>query len=260
MLEIIDKGQVTEQHPVPLLFVHGACHGAWCWDDHFLDYFADRGFRSTALSLRGHGASGSTKPLYRTSILDYVDDVRTAVERIGAAPVLIGHSMGGFILQHYLGSFDAPAAVLLGSVPPVIGMRDGAKRLWRRHPLIALRSNMFGRSKEVFSRRAREALFSADTPDDVIEATVARIGPESRRVVFVDVLFLLPKPERVRTPLLVLGAEEDGSVTVDEVQVTARAYGTTATIFPGMGHNMMQDVGWLSVAELIDKWLCGRGL
>jgi len=37
VLEVIEKGQCTETHPVPLLFVHGAWHGAWCWDEHFLD-------------------------------------------------------------------------------------------------------------------------------------------------------------------------------------------------------------------------------
>ncbi|MGE2730782.1 hypothetical protein ACQI4F_14965 [Mycolicibacterium vaccae] len=77
---------------------------------------------------------------------------------------------------------------------------------------------------------------------------------------FVDVIFGLPNPERVSTPLLVLGAEDDGSVTVDEVHLTARAYGTTAMIFPRMGHNMMQDVWWLAVAEHIAGWLGERGL
>jgi hypothetical protein len=43
MLEAIDKGRCTDAHPVPLLFVHGAWHGAWCWDEHFLDLFADKG-------------------------------------------------------------------------------------------------------------------------------------------------------------------------------------------------------------------------
>src|SRR5215813_5709991 len=65
MLEVIDKGSCTEAHPVPLLFVHGGWHGAWCWDDHFLDFFADAGYRAVALSLRGHGASPTPKPLHR---------------------------------------------------------------------------------------------------------------------------------------------------------------------------------------------------
>ena len=28
MLELIDTGQISEEHPHPLLFVHGAFHGA----------------------------------------------------------------------------------------------------------------------------------------------------------------------------------------------------------------------------------------
>ncbi len=43
MLEVIDKGSCSQAHPVPLLFVHGGWHGAWCWDDHFLDFFAGCG-------------------------------------------------------------------------------------------------------------------------------------------------------------------------------------------------------------------------
>ncbi len=29
----------------PILFVHGAWHGAWCWEN-FLPYFAERGYES----------------------------------------------------------------------------------------------------------------------------------------------------------------------------------------------------------------------
>ena len=57
MLEVIDKGSCSEAHQVPLLFVHGAWHAAWCWDEHFFDYFADKGYRALAVSLRGHGGS-----------------------------------------------------------------------------------------------------------------------------------------------------------------------------------------------------------
>jgi pimeloyl-ACP methyl ester carboxylesterase len=45
MLEVIDKGSVSDVHPVPLLFVHGAWHAAWCWDEYFLDFFAENGYR-----------------------------------------------------------------------------------------------------------------------------------------------------------------------------------------------------------------------
>jgi pimeloyl-ACP methyl ester carboxylesterase len=55
VLEVIEKGSVSEAHPVPLLFVHGAWHAAWCWDENFLSFFGDKGYRAVALSFRGHG-------------------------------------------------------------------------------------------------------------------------------------------------------------------------------------------------------------
>jgi alpha-beta hydrolase superfamily lysophospholipase len=73
-------------------------------------------------------------------------------------------------------------------------------------------------------------------------------------------LFVLSKPERVTTPLLVLGGEADRAVTNDQVRATARAYGTQAEFFPGMGHNMMLEPGWPNVAERILNWLDGQGL
>ena len=74
-LEVIDKGSAGPAHPVPLLFVHGAWHAAWCWDEHFLDFFAGKGYRALALSLRGHGNSPSDKPLRALSITEQKTDM-----------------------------------------------------------------------------------------------------------------------------------------------------------------------------------------
>jgi pimeloyl-ACP methyl ester carboxylesterase len=38
-------------------------HGAWCWDEHFLDFFAEHGFRAAAVSLRAHGKSATSQRL-----------------------------------------------------------------------------------------------------------------------------------------------------------------------------------------------------
>jgi pimeloyl-ACP methyl ester carboxylesterase len=70
VLEVIDKGRCSEAHPIPLLFVHGGEHAAWCWDEHFLDFFADKGYRALALSVRGHGGSSNSKRLRSCSIGD----------------------------------------------------------------------------------------------------------------------------------------------------------------------------------------------
>src|SRR5512138_649157 len=101
-LELTSRYPVQSEHPTPLLFIHGMMHGAWCWEVHFLDYFAQHGFDAYAVNLRGHGNSDGWKHLRWTRIADFVDDVDVAVQQLPAAPVLIGHSMGGFVIQKYL--------------------------------------------------------------------------------------------------------------------------------------------------------------
>ena len=50
-LHVVRREPRGTPHPTPVLFVHGAWHGAWCWEEHFLDFFADRGHRVAACLL-----------------------------------------------------------------------------------------------------------------------------------------------------------------------------------------------------------------
>jgi pimeloyl-ACP methyl ester carboxylesterase len=78
---------------------------------------------------------------------------------------------------------------------------------------------------------------------------------------FLDMLFLnLPRPERVRTPLLVVGAGADSLFPPAEVEATGRAYRAPTYIFPGVAHDMMLEAGWQPVADHILAWLRERGL
>ena len=80
------------------------------------------------------------------------------------------------------------------------------------------------------------------------------------RVMAESTIFSQPKPHRVTTPLLVLGAQYDACFSQHEARETAHAYGTEAEIFPDMGHNMMLESGWAAVAERIHTWLESRDL
>jgi pimeloyl-ACP methyl ester carboxylesterase len=83
---------------------------------------------------------------------------------------------------------------------------------------------------------------------------MARLHDESYAAFLDTIFFALPRPRRVRAPMLVLGAEHDGFLTVHDVERTARAYGTRAEIFSGIGHDMMLDTGWESVADRVAAW------
>jgi hypothetical protein len=59
-------------------------------------------------------------------------------------------------------------------------------------------------------------------------------------------------PERVSTPVVVIGAEGDWLVAPpDDLETTARAYQTSPLILPG-GHDMMLDTAWERVALEIE--------
>jgi pimeloyl-ACP methyl ester carboxylesterase len=261
-LEVIDKGQCTDEHRAPLLFVHGGWHGAWCWDEYFLDFFVERGYRAVALSLRGHGNSPAGKRMQACRVTDYVEDVGSAADNLPSNPVVIGHSLGGFVVQKYLESYDAPAGILLASMPA----RGAGGFLWReakRHPVHTLRATLTTKTLHGYKtpKLAREHFFSPKTPEADVARYAARLEEEyGGRIVFDEVFANLPEPRRVKAPLLVLGAACDGCFTVDEIRSTARAYNTEAEIFPGMGHNMMLEPGWADVVERIHEWLSTRGL
>jgi pimeloyl-ACP methyl ester carboxylesterase len=263
MLEVIDKGKPSQEHPHPLLFVHGGFQAAWCWDAHFLDFFADRGFRVVALSLRGHGSSPLDKAMRLCSISDFVDDLSSIANALAPQPIPIGHSMGGFAVQKYLEANDAPAGVLLASAPPRGHLRT-LLRMLRRHPWRCSKFSVSGRPDHLLGTApagARELFFGDKASDDLISATTARLQPDSTRAIMGDMAaFNLVKTARVTTPLLVLGGEEDATYLPSEVCATARAYGTEASIIANIGHEMMLEPEWETVAERILSWLSERGL
>jgi alpha-beta hydrolase superfamily lysophospholipase len=260
-LEIITKKPASVTHPTPVLFVHGMWHAAWCWAEYFLPYFSQQGYVAHALSLRGHGDSEGRERLRWTSINDYVSDVAQVVGQLQSPPVLVGHSMGGMIVQKYLESHKAPAAVLLASAPPK-GVIPATVRVFLRHPFTVLKVNLTMSMFPVVGtpRMAREGLFSTDMPEDKVTAYFAKLQDESYRA-YLDMLGLnLPRPRQTETPMLVLGAANDTIISPKEVEATARAYGVEAEFFPGMAHDMMLEAGWQEVADRILVWLDTQGL
>lgn len=258
--EFIEEKPSFSAGKTPVLFVHGMWHGAWCWAEHFLPYFAQKGFHACALSLRGHGKSDGWEDLQKTSLADYVADVEKAVGRFDRQPVIVGHSMGGHVVQKFLESHEAPAGVLMASVPPH-GVIPTTMRITLKHPIavmMTLRLSMF--PVVATPELAREAFFSDNIPEAKLKRYFSRIQDDSFRV-FIDMLGLnLPRPKRVKAPMLVLGAGNDTIFSRAQVEATARAYGTEAEFFPDMAHDMMLENGWRAVADRIIKWMRGMGL
>jgi pimeloyl-ACP methyl ester carboxylesterase len=259
-LEIISKYPHEKTHTAPLLFVHGAWHGAWCWEN-FLPYFAEQGYEVHALSLRGHGNSQGRDGIRWYSTSNYVADVTQVVKSLSPSPILIGHSMGGYIVQKYLETHTAPAGVLLASIPTV-GIIGMLLRMLKRHPASTLRALASLNTWYFVSTPAlaKDYFFSDDYPDDKFLQYYAHIQTESFRMALEAAILNLPRPKRVKTPLLVLSAENDRVFTVAEQRKTARAYETEAIIYPDMAHDMMLEPGWEVVADQILSWFRSHNL
>jgi pimeloyl-ACP methyl ester carboxylesterase len=261
MLELITHEPQTTPRATPLLFVHGAWHGAWCWEDYFLPYFAEHGYQATALSLRGHGNSPGKERLRWTRARHHVADIAQVVQQFDTAPVIIAHSMGGYVMQKYLEKYSAPAAVLLASVPSY-GVRWVTLRTVRHHPWQFLKVNLQLRLYPLMetAELAQSQLFSADMPAEQVQRHWQRLQDESYST-FLDMLLLdIPKPHRVKTPLLIIGGQNDRIILPYEVEATARAYQTEAVMLPDLAHDIMLEDNWQTAADTILAWLQAREL
>ncbi len=246
----------------PVLFVHGAYVGAWCWEVHFMEHFARAGHPAYAVSLRGHGASEGRGQLHQTGIAQFVADLRRALAEVGEPPVLLGHSMGGLVVQKHLEESQAPAAVLMASVPPT-GLLLSTFRMMTADPaLMAQMLLLQGMGPSAVNLDvARRAVFSRQLEDAELQRHARRMQPESQRAIWEMAVGDLPRPWRVtETPMLVVGAEQDALFSVREMESTARQYGADLHLVPDMAHAMMLEPGWERAADPVIDWLRARGL
>lgn len=223
----------------PVLFVHGAWHGPWCWES-WMDSLYDEGFSSYAVELPGHGQPGSPKRIWNR-LSHYVAAVEAALDELDDEVIVVGHSMGGLVTQLVLERRDVAQAVLVASVP-----RRGALR-----SAIRVVAADFGNAMAMFPlgtmwtivrtpEQVRRWFFSADSA----EADVVEVGGKLQNesiLAFAGMLTRWPRPAKVETPVRIMAASEDAIFSVAEETDLAAAYGTEAVIIEGAGHDIMAD-------------------
>ncbi len=230
--------------------VHGACHGAWCWDN-WMDALPILGWHCYAIALRNHpGSFEVDDETYRTgtSIADYVADVSTLTRFIGIPSVMIGHSMGGIVVQKYVerrfsSGTGEMGMILLASAPP------GELGPLRENPVptdVAFLSDPAAAKKYFFSQEEGE----------IQEKAVSQLVPESPSVV--NEYSLSPGVEIdtacIRCPVLVVSAENDHTVAPSDDRI-ARYYGAQYHFAAGIGHDLMIETGWEMPLAAVTAWL-----
>lgn len=116
-LSFIEKGVGS-----PLIFVHGIglCAQSWRYQ---LDEFG-QSYRAVAVDLPGYGDSVTMSDV---TIDGYTQALHAFIlQHQLRHPILVGHSLGGMIVQEYLATWPGEvAAAVLYATSPAFGPRDG---------------------------------------------------------------------------------------------------------------------------------------
>jgi pimeloyl-ACP methyl ester carboxylesterase len=256
-----------------IVLLHGVCFGAWYWETNFQPWFTDKGYDVIAISYRNHGNSEKTGSLKWRTIKEYVEDVHSVVSNIEGNVYLIGHSMGGFIVQHYLQKYPSAKiqkAVLLCTVP-ASGIGGATWQVMKAYPFSFLKALVTMSFVPVFNSyaKAKRLMFANNFPDAELQPIVARMQDESFRAYMDMMLLNLPKAKppgfskritdgealtkTLEVSVLMIGGEDDFLVRPLALKKNAQLLNAELIIMKG-AHCMNMEAGWEKVAERIEEF------
>jgi len=243
----------------PVVFVHGAYVGAWCWAEHWLEWFAGEGWDAHAVSLRGHGKSGGRDRLHEFGLADYAEDLCAVLAGLEPAPVLVGHSMGALVVQKALERGAACAAMVLVCPVPPFGLLPASFSLAFTRPALFAEIQAMAAGHRVSLDALQQALLAGPVEAERLQRIYSRMQPESRRAMLDMSGWGLPAPWGAsRVPTLVLGAEKDALIPAHFAETSARMLGAEYQRLEGCGHAVMLDAQWRDAAQVVRDWLDAR--
>jgi pimeloyl-ACP methyl ester carboxylesterase len=161
------------------VLVHGAWHGAWCWDK-VVPLLEAEGHSVTAVDLPGHG--DDTTPLAGLMQAEYGRRVADAVEAAGEPVVLVGHSMGGMAITQAAEYVPDKIAAIVYVCAFLPGPGDSLMTLADNDPDARVLPNLVVDEDaglcEVAPAARVECFYEECDPSDAAAASV-RLGPES---------------------------------------------------------------------------------
>lgn len=243
-IEIRNYIPSQRKYPYAILCVHGASGGAWYFDD-VLKKMKDLGYASYAMSLRGHGTSSGKEHIHEATLDDYVKDVRHAIEIIGEKVILLGHSMGGAIVQKFMSQYseDILAAILVSSPPPSGIHEDSKLGLFFKSPRTFLREI---RKQELYQHIKLEDLFEtfilnqSVSKQDILDIR-SQLCPESTAV-YQDLMKpYVSQDQVIKVPVFVIGSKQDRVITYKDIMLQEEKYQTKAYLLEHASHFLTLD-------------------
>lgn len=247
-----------------LVLVHGMYMNGSSWDP-WVRLATSKGFDPIAPSWPFHSASPSVlrdhidPALGKMQFRHVVDSYKKLIDSLPERPLLIGHSVGGLVVQKLINDGYGAAAVSISPAPPLGVLTLAPEFLRANLPHL----NFFVGSKPIImtKKRFHYTFCNTMTRAESDQAFEQYVTPESRRV---PQSILTPQGEikfkRSHAPLFLIGGDKDNLIPLKLVQRNVKAYRKGEGIvdfqsFSNRGHFICNEPGWEEIAEASFDWL-----
>ncbi|MEU0868806.1 alpha/beta hydrolase [Nocardia brasiliensis] len=256
---------------IPVVFVHGLWLHATSWQD-WAQCFADAGFDPLMPEWPGvpdtvSAARAVPERQAGVGVAEISAAYAEVIRGLPRPPVLVGHSMGGWVVQHLLGQGLGAAAVAISpgqirgvkavsltqgrAVLPILGNPDHVKRA------VSLSAKQFrfcfGNAVSTAESDALHEKWSIPSPArPLFQLAYANFVPNSPAAVDVR--------NDTRGPLLLLSGKLDHTIPDVLTRATFKRYRHAKALtdyqrFDDRGHSLVVDSGWHTVADTTLQWL-----
>ncbi|MET4524997.1 alpha/beta hydrolase [Bradyrhizobium sp. RT3a] len=231
----------------PLIFLHGIGGAARAWRQQLARFSTQ--FRAIAWDMPGYGGSA---PLASVSMAALADALQQFIEQLGTTtPILVGHSIGGMIVQKWLAQSPKLArAVVLAQTSPAFGKADGD---WQKS-FIAARLGPLDRGetmKSLAPSLVKELV--GDDPDpkgmELARECMASVPEASYRAMMLALMGFDQRStlKDISVPTLLLSGSKDNNAP-------ATMMAKTATFIPSAEYVELAGVGHLANLERPDAF------
>ncbi|MFJ5212366.1 alpha/beta hydrolase [Streptomyces nigra] len=256
----------------PVVFIHGLWLHSSCWDAWTRRFLAE-GFAPVAPGWPGEPATVAEARRQGTcrdvpGLDDVVNHYASVVRSLDTAPVLIGHSLGGLIVQRLMGRGLGHRGVAMTSAPiKGVELPSPYAEFIARFPALVHPENI-ARSTELNAGQFRYAVANAVPREESADLFERFTIPSPGRVLLEAAFTGNTRNSRSfvdtgnpnRGPLLLISGKEDRLVPDAITRAAHRLYSASTAVtdlkeFAGRGHSMIIDSGWPMIADYVLNWL-----